>query len=193
MTRIFQISEKVGTRRIRVFSFYPPDTSSNVRYNEYVTEATERLASLTDIARREGFDLLLENEKGIVGDIPERCHAILSAIDSPNLRFLWDPANFVQVGVAQTTEYGWPLLGPYVAYVHVKDALLADGSVTPAGEGDGQVRELLVHLKESGYQGFLSLEPHLTGGPDSMVCAATALRNLLIKSGCNETGVSGRP
>jgi sugar phosphate isomerase/epimerase len=194
LTRIFRVAEAVGTRQVRVFSFYPPDTRSNARYDQYVKEATSRLARLTDLAQREGFVLLLENEKGIVGDTPERCHAILSAIDSPALRFLWDPANFVQVGVALPTEHSWPLLGTYVAHVHVKDALLADGSVRAAGQGDGQVGELLSRLREDGYRGFLAMEPHLAlAGPSSgfsgasgMARAVAALRQLMHERNCVE-------
>jgi sugar phosphate isomerase/epimerase len=194
LTRIFRVAEAVGTRWVRVFSFYPPDTGSNARYDQYVKEATSRLARLTDMAQREGFVLLLENEKGIVGDTPERCHAILSAIDSPALRFLWDPANFVQVGVALPTEHGWSLLGAYVAHVHVKDALLADGSVRAAGQGDGQVGELLSRLREDGYRGFLAMEPHLAlAGPSSgfsgasgMAHAVAALRQLMHERNCVE-------
>ena len=33
--------------------------------------------------------------------------------------------------------------------------------MVPAGHGDGNVKEILKELKESGYEGFLSLEPHL--------------------------------
>jgi sugar phosphate isomerase/epimerase len=187
LTRIFQIAEALGTRRVRIFSFYPPDTHTNTYYDEYVAEATARLARLADLAGREGFLLLLENEKEIVGDTPERCHTILSTIDDPALRFLWDPANFMQVGVARPTERGWPLLGAYVAHVHVKDALLADGSVRAAGEGDGQVGELLSRLRESGYRGFLALEPHLAiagrsggfSGVTGMTYAVEKLRQLM--------------
>jgi hypothetical protein len=58
----------------------------------------------------------------------------------------------------------------------------------PAGEGDGQLPLLLTHFKESSYQGFLTLEPHLkiaghsTGfsGPDGMEIAVTALRKVMI-------------
>ena len=194
LERIFHVAEVVGTRRVRVFSFYPPDTHTNADYDNYVAEATARLAQMTDRARREGFTLLLENEKEIVGDTPERCHAIVSAVDSPHLRFAWDPANFVQVGVAQPVERGWSLLGPYVAYVHVKDARLADGSVCAAGEGDGQVGELLAALREGGYQGFLALEPHLAvagrsggfTGPGGMTYAVSALRRLMTNLDCVE-------
>jgi sugar phosphate isomerase/epimerase len=195
LERIFHAAEVVGTRRIRIFSFYPPDTSTNAAYDDYVAEATARLAKMADAARREGFTLLLENEKDIVGDTPERCHAILSAVNSPHLRFAWDPANFVQVGVARPMERGWSLLGPYVTHVHVKDAHLADGSVCAAGEGDGQVGELLTALRDGGYRGFLALEPHLAiagrsggfTGPGGMTYAVSTLRHLMTSLDCVES------
>jgi sugar phosphate isomerase/epimerase len=199
LERIFRVAEVVGTRRVRVFSFYPPDTRTNAGYDDYVAEATARLAQMADAARREGFTLLLENEKEIVGDTPERCHAILSAVDSPHLRFAWDPANFVQVGVAQPMEHGWSLLGPYVTHVHVKDAHLTDGSVCAAGEGDGQVGELLTALRDGGYQGFLALEPHLVvagrsggfTGPGGMTYAVSTLRRLMASLDCVEAEKEG--
>ena len=194
LERIFHIAQAVGTRRVRIFSFYPPDTHTNARYNSYVKEATSRLARLTEMAEAGDFLLLLENEKGIVGDTLERCHAILSDIRSPHLRFLWDPANFVQVGVARPTETGWPLLGPFVGYVHIKDARLDDGSVCAAGEGDGQVGELLIQLRDSGYHGVLALEPHLAlaghssgfSGAGGMRHAVATLRRLMADLGCLE-------
>jgi sugar phosphate isomerase/epimerase len=199
LERIFRVAEVVGTRRVRVFSFYPPDTHTNAGYDDFVAEATARLAQMADAARREGFTLLLENEKEIVGDTPERCHAILSAVDSPHLRFAWDPANFVQVGVAQPMERGWSLLGPYATHVHVKDAHLADGSVCAAGEGDGQVGELLTALSDGGYQGFLALEPHLAvagrsggfTGPGGMTYAVSTLRRLMASLDCVEAEKEG--
>ena len=39
---------------------------------------------------------------------------------------------------------------------------MESGAVVPAGQGDGHVEEILGMLKESGFKGFLSLEPHLT-------------------------------
>lgn len=190
LSRIMQIAGQLGTQNIRIFSFYPPDTSSNAAYDQYVEQSAERLGALTREAEREGCYLLLENEKDIVTDTPERCEAVLKAVNSPYLRFIWDPANFVQVGVAEQITRYWELLSPYLAYVHIKDARLADGGVTPAGEGDGQVAALITKLREIGYDaqnGVLSLEPHLAiaghssgfSGTDGMRTAVTALRKLL--------------
>lgn len=194
LDRIFQIGEKLGTRRVRIFSFYPPDTSTNARYDEYVDEAAARLARLAERAGSAGFVLLLENEKGIVGDTIARCHALVSKVNNPHLRFLWDPANFVQVGEERVTERGWGTLSPYLGYVHIKDAQLADGKVRAAGEGDGQIPELLTRLKEAGYEGVLALEPHLAvaghssgfSGADGMAYAVRALRKVMAEVGCSE-------
>ena len=192
LARIFEICEKVGARNVRIFSFYPPDISTNAHYDEYVEESTSRLIRLAEMAQREGFTLMLENEKAIVGDTVDRCRAIVSTVDSPHLSFLWDPANFIQVGEEKPTDRGWSRLGSYVVdCVHIKDALLADGSITLAGEGDGQVRELLAKLDEGGFRGFLSLEPHLVAarhssgfsGAEGMAMAVKALRELLAELG----------
>jgi len=193
--RIFQIGEIVGCRHVRLFSFYPPDTSTNEHYDDYVAEATARLAKLTELAEREGFVLLLENEKGIVTDTLARCEAVVKAIDSPALRFLWDSANFIQVSEERVVERGWPMVGDLIGYVHIKDAVLSDGHVVPAGEGDGQLPELLTHLKAAGYQGVLALEPHLKvaghssgfSGAEGMKIAVTALRKVMAETGCVET------
>jgi sugar phosphate isomerase/epimerase len=194
LTRLFEIAAGTGARHLRVFSFYPPDGTPADHVDDYLVEATERLARLTDLARREEYVLLLENEKGLVGDTPQRCAAILTDINSPHLRFVWDPANFVQVGVERPTEQGWPLLRAFTEQVHIKDARLEDRAVEVAGAGDGQVGELLRNLLEHGFQGLLALEPHLAvagrsggfSGPDGMAQAAQALRRLMAAHGCIE-------
>ena len=187
LQRIMAVAEKLGTRNIRIFSFYPPDTSTNAHYDQYVDETAERLARMVEAAA--GFNLLLENEKDIVTDTPERCYAVLQQVGG--LGLIWDPANFVQVGVAQQVDHYWDSLSPYIGYIHIKDALLDGGVVKPAGEGDGQVKDLLTRLRDSGYQGVLALEPHLAiaghsggfSGIEGMTVAVEALRKLLAETG----------
>lgn len=192
LERIIAIGKIVGTNRIRVFSFYPPEGSDDI--DQHVATAVERLRALAEKAGAAGAQLLLENEKGIVGDTVARCHALLAGVNHPALVFAWDPANFVQVGEAQVTEQGWPHLADYIGYIHIKDAVLDGGGVRPAGEGDGQVDLLLTNLRDSGYQGMLALEPHLAiaghssgfSGPQGMARSVEALRNLMAAQGCEE-------
>ena len=54
------------------------------------------------------------------------------------------------------------MLKPYIAYVHVKDAAWGSGTVVPPGQGDGDLPAILGDLLQTGWKGFLSLEPHLT-------------------------------
>jgi sugar phosphate isomerase/epimerase len=59
--------------------------------------------------------------------------------------------------------------------------------VVPAGQGDGQVRETLSALGSEGFEGYLSLEPHLAeagryggySGAEDFRRAARALKELL--------------
>jgi sugar phosphate isomerase/epimerase len=196
LSRILDIAEALSTGLVRVFSFYPPEGSSQA---DYVDKSISRLKQMADMAAARGILLLLENEGGLVGDTPERCLALLEGVDSPGLSFVWDTGNFPHSGVSHAFDRGWPLLRSRIACVQVKDALVADQTITVAGEGDGQIPELLVALRESGYGGFLALEPHLKvarqrGGfsePDGMRRAAEALRGLMSAAGCKETATPG--
>lgn len=45
--------------------------------------------------------------------------------------------------------------------LYIKDAVWEDGRVVPAGYGNGHVKEILTDLYTKGFDGFLSIEPHL--------------------------------
>lgn len=150
-----EIAEIMKTKYIRLFSFFIESDD----YTPYRDEVMERMTKFADAAKNFNVILLHENEKDIYGDTPERCADILKTLNSPTVRATFDPANFVQCGVDTLKAY--ELLKPYIEYVHIKDALFADNSVVPAGQGDGNVKEIIVRLKQRGYEGFLTLEPHL--------------------------------
>ena len=185
--RAVEIAHYLETPFVRVFSFFiPPGDDPMV----YADEVLARMAALAREAETAGITLLHENEKGIFGDTPARCAQILAAVGSPALRAVWDPANFVECGVRPFTE-GYALLRPYIAAVHVKDALFASGKVVVAGDGDGEWRETLAALHASGFAGFFSLEPHLASGgtfggfsgPELWRTAAQAFKGLLREQG----------
>ncbi len=188
---IGETAHALGTGNIRIFSFYPQGENDAAAMQQSI----DRLGKLTEVAAESDLLLLLENEKGVVGDLPERCLQVMRAIDSPHFRFIWDPANFVQCGAIGQVEAWWDALSPHIGCVHIKDALLADNSVTVAGAGDGQLPELLARLEASGYAGVLSLEPHLLearhssgfSGADGMAMAVAALRELMDVAGINES------
>jgi sugar phosphate isomerase/epimerase len=155
--RAVQAAHRLGSRYIRLFSFYRPAAATPADIRDVVLT---RLRSYATIAEREGLVLLHENEKEIYGDIPERVLDLIESVGSPALRMAWDNANFVQVGVRPFTD-GYAMLAPYIEYLQVKDARSADGTVVPAGEGDGELLATVTALRDDGYAGFASLEPHL--------------------------------
>ena len=183
MRRVADIASELGTQIVRVFSFFVPPGVPPERHRSQVID---RMCALTQIAEDRGLILAHENEKEIYGDRPERCADLITAVGSPALRATFDAANFVQCGVQPYTE-GYDLLRPYLVYLQVKDAVAATGEVVPAGQGDGQVRETLSALRDSGFEGYVSLEPHLGqsgryggfSGPQGFRRAAQALKALL--------------
>jgi sugar phosphate isomerase/epimerase len=174
---------ELGASIVRVFSFYLPPGEPPQRYRAQVID---QMGALARVAEEHRVFLAHENEKGIYGDVPHRCADLITSVASPALRATFDPANFVQCGVRPFTD-AYPLLRPHLLYLQVKDALAATGEVTPAGAGDGQLRETIAALRDSGFAGFMSLEPHLDlagrnggfSGPDKFRQAARALKGLL--------------
>jgi sugar phosphate isomerase/epimerase len=189
MRRVADVAAELGTAIVRVFSFYIPAGDPPERYRQQVID---RMGALAGIAEDRGLVLAHENEKEIYGDTPDRCADVITAVGSPALRATFDPANFVQCGVRPHSD-AYALLRPFLVYLQVKDARAATGEVVPAGEGDGQLRETLTALRDSGFTGFMSLEPHLAqagrfggfSGPQGFRRAAQALKSLL-----NELSIS---
>jgi sugar phosphate isomerase/epimerase len=170
----------LGTPNIRMFSFFIPAGDDTDTYREQVME---RWQAFKHAAKGSGLTLLHENEKEIYGDTAERCRDLIRTMDSPLIRATFDPANFVQCGV-ETHPHAYEVLKDFIAYMHIKDARFADGTVVPAGQGDGRLPHILRALHSANYQGFLSLEPHLSnslpgGGPELFAVAANALKKIL--------------
>ena len=154
---VLKLAKVMDVRYIRLFSFYVEDGE----WDKYHDEVFARMKRMVEAAKEAGVTLLHENEKHIYGDTPERCLELMKAFYNDGLRAVFDPANFIQCGV-ETYPHAYQMLKPYIAYMHIKDAKMATGDVVPAGQGDGNVPKILEDLAKSGYQGFLSLEPHLT-------------------------------
>ena len=184
--RAIELAEFFDCRYIRMFSFFVPEG----RADAYRAQVMERLGALLDEVKGHPVTLLHENEKNIYGDIPRRCLDIFETLASPQLRMTFDPSNFVECGVRPFSE-GYDLLKDHIEYLHVKDCIMAGRRVVPAGQGDGEIRELLTALKACGYDGFASLEPHLArsgvfqgfSGPELFEVAVKAFRGLIKEVG----------
>jgi len=176
------LAEFFGAPLIRIFSYYPPQKSQDMRPHR--DEVLRRMQAKVDYVKYRNVTLVHENEAEIYGERAQQCLDLLATIDSPKLRCAFDFANFV-VAKENPLE-NWPILKPFLAHIHVKDAKLSDASMVPAGQGDGQIEPILSDAYNSGYRGFLTLEPHLSvagrfsgfTGPDLFKAATDALKSI---------------
>ena len=151
------ICKMLNCKYIRMFSFYIPEGKNPADYREVVIEKLKKYAA---IAEKHGIILIHENEKDIYGDIAVRCKDVLDAVNSPYFKAVFDFANFVQCG--EDTLKCWELLKDQVVYIHIKDAVPDKNENVLCGTGTGNIAQILKQaIREEGYTGFLTLEPHL--------------------------------
>jgi sugar phosphate isomerase/epimerase len=179
---------------IRIFSYYAPEGK---QIDDFRDEVLRRMSVKAAMLAGSDVTLVHENEAHIYGHSAENCLDIASTINSPNLKLVYDPANFVWgSGIINNMERCWPLMEPYVVHVHIKDWKLGSKSIgSMPGEGDGQIKMLLEALSERNYSGFLTMEPHLesggqfggTSGPELFAKAIEATKKI-----CREAGLEYR-
>jgi sugar phosphate isomerase/epimerase len=153
--RTIEVAHILGTKNIRMFSFFMPENENPA---DYRSQVTERVGAFVEHA--DGILPCLENESHLYGVNAERCLELLQAFGG-RLRLAFDPANFLANNIQ--TRPAYEMLKPHIEYFHIKDYLKSEGKTVPAGYGDGDIPWILEDFAAS-YSGdvFLSIEPHLS-------------------------------
>ena len=151
-----ELANVFGTPRMRVFSFYVPNTTDIAPYR---TQVMDWMGRMLEVAKAEGAILCHENEKGIYGEKIEGCVDIQKTF-AGEYKCIFDPANFLQADVKPYPD-AFSALGESVYYMHIKDCDAAK-TIVPAGKGLGGIPEILRELNKREGQMVLTLEPHLT-------------------------------
>ena len=175
--RALKAAEILAAPYIRAFSFYIPKEGDPM---QWAGEVVSRLSELVKAAEHQGVHYALENESGIFTDIPGRCVYVFDRV--PGLSLAFDPGNFI-MNDADTLE-AWKMLKKHLAYFHIKDAARDQRHFVPAGEGEGHISEILKDAFSGGFDGFLSIEPHLKylenlNDAQRFTTAANALKKIL--------------
>ena len=178
------------TPYIRMFSYYAPE-GQNI--DDYRDQVMERMAAKVEVLKDVDVTMVHENEANIYGHTAEQCVDLVKTINSPRLRLVYDPANFVWgEKITDNVKRCWPVMKPYVVHIHIKDWKLGAKDVgSIPGEGDGQIKELLAELAAMDYDGCLTMEPHLQAGgqfggstgPELFSKAITAVREIAAEVG----------
>lgn len=143
---VCELANVFHTDKIRMFSFF----------NAYDKRGLviEYLSKMVETARAFGILLCHENEKEIYGDTAERVQDLMQNVQG--LRFVYDPANYIQVGEKAEKTLG--LFHEKTEYFHIKDVIAKTEELVPAGYGDGDILGLIQRIKDDK---VLTLEPHL--------------------------------
>ena len=89
------------------------------------------------------------------------CLDIVESVGSAALRVAWDSANFVQVGVAPRSPTATRCCARTWSTCRSRTPSRRPAGRARPARGDGELRETLTALRDDGYAGFASLEPHL--------------------------------
>jgi sugar phosphate isomerase/epimerase len=166
----FKLCEHFNAKIIRVFSYWR--TVEPAKCHDAVVKA---LHEMGDKAKAQGLIIGLENEHACnVATAAESAKA-LNAVQHPNVKLVWDPANALCAG--ETPFPGGYALLPKdrIIHVHTKDCHMEGHKPiwgplgTRSVDWHGQIAALLA----DGYNGWLSLETHWPGPNEDKMQAST--------------------
>jgi len=136
---------------------------------------------IVDYAEKLGVTIVLENEAHDASGTPEGMLKILKALNSEFFKTNFDATNYYQANV-EPFPYAYEVLKDYIAYIHLKNGCrfipgvhpdyARGGPFAPPNEsyrifypplpyGAVNIEGLILRLKQDGYDGFCTLEPHV--------------------------------
>lgn len=163
LKRVAPRMRQAGTKFLRIMS-YPNSESNPLNRSEWRIEAVRRLKELAKIAEGEGIILGHENCSGY-GETPEGYLELVEAVNSPALQLIFDTGNNSLHD--NNTEVTWDYYQKcreQITHVHIKCAKPGengDDFVTCYVDEDPVQERILKDLEATGYDGWLSIEPHI--------------------------------
>jgi len=150
-----------------VFGFHKPGKPDRVV--DWLADAGAR-------AQADGLLLMIEPEPICVADTGSITADLIRRAGVPSLRINYDPGN-----VAWQTDRDpideFDEVAPLIANVHIKD-YRPGPTWLPAGEGIIDYRAHFRALQRIGYQGPISLEPHMDGSAETTRACKNAFESL---------------
>ena len=172
----------LGTRFVRVMSYAVLKDESGADLPDQMD--AERFRRLREIKSRfddAGLTMVHENCMNYGG--MSTSHALRTLDAVPGLRWVFDTCNPLfnedrdNPGHQQDPWAFYQAVKPAISHIHIKDGIYdpikKDCHYTLPGEGHGDVARIIGDAIASGYEGFLSIEPHTsvvfhsTGAPST--------------------------
>jgi sugar phosphate isomerase/epimerase len=158
--RAFEIAKRTGARIIRVFSYW-----RTVQPDACFDRIVAALGNLADQAANHNLIIGVENEHACNIGTGAEAGRLLAALNHPNLKLVWDPANAVVGGEKAIPDGYRKVPVSRIQHVHAKDCTMDGHKPNWCRIGDGVVGwpEQIDALVRDGYKGWISLETHWPG------------------------------
>lgn len=161
--------QKLGIKMARIMSFAIP---AEIDPEDYTDAVFERLNTIVKMAEDGGILCLHENCMNWGGQSYEHTLRLLDAVKSPNFKLVYDTGNPVfskdvrgeKPYKFQNSFEFYNNVKEFIHYIHIKDGRMIDEEnkvFTFPGEGQGCVKEILTDMFKNGYDGGISIEPHM--------------------------------
>ena len=151
-----ELAPILDCQAVRIFSYYNKKGQPKPQWE---AESLKRLKALRDEAGKLGLVLYHENESHIFGDHPEDVATIGREVrDGRTFRMIFDFSNF-NIG-GDDVWACWQKLKGVTDGFHLKDSDAGKQHVL-LGQGAGQVKRILSEALAAGFEGPLTLEPHV--------------------------------
>lgn len=145
-----------GTRDPEDMWRWHPENASSQAWSDLLLS----MDAAVRIAEKEQVTLTFEPESANVVSTAAKGHALLSAMQSPRLKVVIDPANLIDPGdehrMSQVLDEAFDLLGEHIAIAHAKDRS-SDGTFKAAGEGILDYDQYVRLLRAAAFDGPLIL------------------------------------
>jgi sugar phosphate isomerase/epimerase len=161
--------KRAGVKFIRIMS-YKVDTPAELG-SDLESLIIGNIRKIVRLAEDNGIVCLHENCETWGGQSCHHSLRLLEQVNSPALKLVFDTGNPVSMRyVAGGEPYSYQdslkffqEVREHVAYLHIKDARRAGGSInyTFPGEGEGRVKEILNLIREHDMAIPISIEPHV--------------------------------
>lgn len=166
-------AHRLGVKRMRHdIASRPHSETETAQFEQDFPILVQACQQIADYAAQYGITTSIENH-GYYVQASERVRRIVIAVDRPNFRTTLDVGNFVCVD--ETPRWAVQHNLPYASMVHVKDFYVRPATVNPgegwftslhgqhlrgsiAGQGDLPLNEIIRDVKQSGYDGYISIE-----------------------------------
>ncbi len=162
-----------GCDAVRIFSYY---NKAEQPMDTWAAESVDRLKRLRDRAAQLGLVLYHENERHIYGDRLEQVLHLAEELRGDSFKLIFDFDNYNQSG--DDVWANWQALKDRTDAIHLKDSTAPpDPMHVPAGQGNGQIPRILADAKAIGWDGPLTLEPHLSHSQAVMATGPSGREN----------------